>query len=307
MKSVTFSYCYQTLLADIKKIKNDYPFLEVGSIGKSVMGRDLFYIRLGKGDNIVMYNAAHHALEWLTSRVLMQFCFDYAEGYLNNSCLLDTNILDFFYEHSIYIVPMVNPDGVDLVLNGLDKNMPEHAALAKICGKNINYATVWQANIRGVDLNHNYDAGWAYGKSLEKQCGVNGPGPTRYSGAYAESEPESKALADFARSKDFLTTLCYHSQGEVIYYTYPLVQIPTSKLFAERLARLSGYECDNTEGMASFSGYKDWFMHYFNRPGFTIEVGRGVNPLPHTDFPAIYEKNLPILLNTPIIAKKLLR
>jgi len=38
----------------------------------------------------------------------------------------------------------------------------------------------------------------------------------------------------------------------------------------------------------SFDGCKDWFISKFNRPGFTIECGKGKNPLPLSDFVGIY-------------------
>ena len=48
-------------------------------------------------------------------------------------------------------------------------------------------------------------------------------------------------------------------------------------------------------GMASHGGFKDWFIESFGRPGFTIEIGRGENPLPISDFDEIYKKLAPAL------------
>ena len=47
---------------------------------------------------------------------------------------------------------------------------------------------------------------------------------------------------------------------------------------------------------SGFAGYKDWFIQEFHRPGYTIEVGQGVNPLPLDQFDTIYRDNLPILV-----------
>ena len=47
---------------------------------------------------------------------------------------------------------------------------------------------------------------------------------------------------------------------------------------------------------SSFAGYKDWFIQRFRRPGYTIEAGRGENPLPLDQFEEIYRNNLPILV-----------
>ena len=40
-----------------------------------------------------------------------------------------------------------------------------------------------------------------------------------------------------------------------------------------------------------FAGYKDWFIQYYDRPGYTIEVGLGQSPLPLT--PVSYTHLMP--------------
>ena len=57
---------------------------------------------------------------------------------------------------------------------------------------------------------------------------------------------------------------------------------------AKQFSRISGYELDETPLRSSFAGYRDWFIQNFNKPGYTIEVGNGENPLPITDFNKIY-------------------
>ena len=49
---------------------------------------------------------------------------------------------------------------------------------------------------------------------------------------------------------------------------------------AEVLASSSGYRLSRQQGLASHGGMKDWFIREFSRPGFTVELGKGVNPLP---------------------------
>jgi len=273
------NYDYEKLTADIKRLRYEHPLLEIGSIGKSELGRDLYYIRLGCGKISVFYNATHHALEWITSAVLMKFAEDYIQSYNNGENLCGFNVRELFNKVSIYLVPMVNPDGVDIHLNNL---RPDSAA--------------WQANSRGVDLNHNYDALWEVGKSAETENNIFGPGPTRYSGEYPESESESRAVANFTRSMNFDLVIALHSQGEVIYWTFNDINPPRSYIIGKRLEKASGYSLDETEGMASYSGYKDWFMQEFYKPGYTIEVGLGENPLPIEQLGEIYKRVCPALL-----------
>ena len=91
-------------------------------------------------------------------------------------------------------------------------------------------------------------------------------------------------------------TLAYHTQGAVIYWRYGGSEAPGSREIGELFARLSGYLLDEVPFASGFAGYKDWFLEAFDRPGYTIEAGRGVNPLPLSDFEEIYRENLPILV-----------
>lgn len=290
------AYTYEVLERDIRGLKTRYPFMETGVAGNSVLGKNLFYIRLGTGPNEVFYNASHHALEWITTPVLMKFAEDFLEAYAGRQSLGGYNPREIWNSSSIYIIPMVNPDGVDLVLNGLQPGNPYYQDLILWNNGSSDFSTVWQANIHGVDLNHNYNAAWQLSKDAEAQYGITGPGPTRYSGPAPESEPESRTVANFTRNHNFRLVMAYHSQGQVIYWNFMDMAPPEGRTIGEQLSRISGYALDQTTGIASFAGYKDWFIQDYRRPGYTIEVGLGTNPLPISQFDPIYEDNLGMLL-----------
>ena len=294
-------YTYGIMESDIKALKARYPFIQVGIAGKSVLGENLYYIRLGSGPNEVFYNGAHHALEWITTPLLMKFIEDFSKAYSEGSEIKGYNIRDIWNRSSIYIMPMVNPDGVDLVINGIQRNNPYYNDLIKWNMGSTDFSKNWQANIRGVDLNHNYNASWYESKIAEESYGVYGPGPTRYGGPYPESEPESRNVADFTRRHNFRLILAYHSQGEVIFWTYRDIIPPGAREIGELFSKVSGYELSEPYGIASYAGYKDWFISEYRRPGFTIEVGKGTNPLPISQFDEIYKDNIEILLLAPIV------
>ncbi|MDF2567106.1 MAG: LysM peptidoglycan-binding protein [Oscillospiraceae bacterium] len=294
-------YTYDVLERDIRGLKARYPFIETGIAGRSSLGRNLSYIRLGTGPNEVFYNAAHHSLEWITSPILMKFVEDFSEAYVERRTLMGFNPRDIWNSSSIYIIPMVNPDGVDLVLNGLQPNNPNYNDLIMWNNGSMDFSTVWQANNRGVDLNHNYNAAWEESKEAEATYGITGPGPTRFSGPYPESEPESKTVADFTRNHNFRLVMAYHSQGEIIYWNFMNMATQEAREIGEAFSRDSGYMLDETTGIASYAGYKDWFILQYGRPGYTIEVGRGRNPLPISQFDGIYMDNLTMLLHASVI------
>jgi g-D-glutamyl-meso-diaminopimelate peptidase len=289
-------YTWAVLQRDVQGLKVRYPFIETGIIGQSVLGKDLYYLRLGTGPRTVMYNAAHHALEWITSPVLMKFAEDYAKAYALGQTLKGFRPADMWDSVSIYIVPMVNPDGVDLVIDGLQPGNPYYNDLIRWNKNSTDFSQDWEANIRGVDLNHNYNAAWEQSKQAEEAMGITGPGPTRYSGPYPESEPESRAMADFTREKNPRLVMAYHSQGEVIFWDFENLAPTEAQAIGKQLSALSGYRLASPEGIASYAGYKDWFIQDYRRPGYTIEVGQGKNPLPISQFDTIYTDNLPMLL-----------
>ena len=95
---------------------------------------------------------------------------------------------------------------------------------------------------------------------------------------------------------NFSLILAYHSQGEVIFWQFQNYNPPNSFFIGTQLANVSRYSLESTPFNSSFAGYKDWFIQNYNKPGYTIEVGLGINPLPLTQFNKIYNDNLGILV-----------
>ena len=108
--------------------------------------------------------------------------------------------------------------------------------------------------------------------------------------------PESVAIYNFTLRHNFSLVIAYHTQGRVIYYQYQDSTPENSEEIANTFARVSGYNAEEVPYNSSFAGYKDWFILYYGRPGFTIEVGMGTNPLPISQFAGIYRENLGILV-----------
>ena len=295
-------YTFGSLERDILRLRRDFPEMEVGTIGTSVWGKPLYYIKIGSGPNEISYNGAHHGMEAITSACLMQFVREFLTAERDGAPLGGFCTTALAKKTSVYVVPMLNPDGVQLAAeglpDGLDKN--ERERLIEMCGSED--FSEWQANAHGVDLNHNYDAMWEKSKAMEAEYGILSPGLTRFSGSCAESEPESRALADFTRLHSFKMVIALHSQGRVIYHGFCDKEPPYAPEIARAFTRISPYSLDSTEGIASYAGYKDWFISRFNRPGFTVEVGEGRNPLPLSDLPQIYRDTLPILLGAMTVA-----
>ncbi|KHE72911.1 LysM peptidoglycan-binding domain-containing protein, partial [Halobacillus sp. BBL2006] len=151
-------YDYQLLLRDLKDLTEIYPFIRTETIGKSVMGKDLTELQIGRGNKVVHWNGSFHANEWITTAVIMQFLNDYLLALTNRETIRGLDINPYYDQVTISLVPMVDPDGVNLVLNGPPEGAFGDEAL-RINKGNTDFSG-WKANIRGVDLNNQYPAKW---------------------------------------------------------------------------------------------------------------------------------------------------
>ncbi len=297
------SYCYDILKFNLESLKVRYPFLEISSAGNSLMGKDLFYVKLGNGPKEVFYNGAHHANEWITSVVLMKYIEQYCNAFVNNSSVGGESVQRLFEQCSIYILPMVNPDGVDLVTGAYGPDSPQYKAAERLNAGREGFPSNWSANLAGVDLNLNYPALWEKAKEIKFSLGYTSPGPFWYVGPYPLSESETQAVARLTREHNFRLILAYHSQGEVIYWQFSTYNPPNSLEIAKSLSAVSGYRIESTPEASAYAGYKDWFIQEYNLPGYTIEVGLGKNPLPISQFPEIYRDNVGLLSLAAILAE----
>lgn len=269
------------------ELKEKYPFLVCHSLGKSVCGRDITAYSLGNYKNIVLFAGAFHAQEWLSGLVLLKFLEKVCESLKNHEKLSGVDISSAFMTKGITVVPCVNPDGVEIALHGKESAGEFSGFVSDVSRGDL---SEWNANARGVDINHNFDAGWQLLREMESKNGIFGPSPRRYGGYAPHSEPESAALVRFCERNQVDHAFAIHSQGEEIYWEYGEKTPEESLTMANIFSVCSGYELVRNDGLASHGGFKDWFIDYFGRSAFTIEIGKGKNPLPVNELDSIYEK-----------------
>lgn len=273
------------------KLVKQYPFLALKEIGRSIQNRPIYCLSLGYGKRKIHVNGSHHANEWITSIIIMKSIELICKLIEDRKICLDINMADFLEKLSYDFVPMVNPDGVELCVNGIGDSCVLDS-LKKLNAGRLDFSR-WKSNIRGVDLNRNYNAGFEEYKFMSEE---KTPSYAYYPGEAPESEPESRALANLTRERQYDMVLAYHTQGEVIYWTYKDMCIANAKEYATTFSKASGYKLDEPDRMAATGGYKDWFILNFSKPGFTIECGYGENPIEITQMNTILADTLPILL-----------
>ena len=291
---MTAALCNETIL----ELTRTYPFCRSELLTQTAFGRPIRTLVIGEGPRRVLYTAAHHANEWITTPVILKFLEELAEAIQNGGTLGGVDARQLSDAVTIYTVPMVNPDGVDLVTGALQPGQIPYETAAELSESfpGIPFPDGWKANLLGVDLNLQYPAGWLKAREIKYSQGYDRPGPRDYVGRAPLNQLESRALAGYTEAVDPALVLAYHTQGKVIYWQFEDVFVPGARELGEKFAQLSGYALEDTPFESAFAGYKDWFIKFFRRPGYTIEVGEGINPLPLSQFDEIYRDNLPILL-----------
>ena len=290
----TSELCEQTILALAEK----YPFCRTELLTRTVFQRPIRTLVIGTGPRKVIYTAAHHANEWITTPLLLKFAEELAEAFQNGEDVYGVPAKQILDTATIYMVPMVDPDGVDLVTGAIMPQSIQYLIAQQLSQSypQIPFPHGWKANLAGVDLNLQYPAGWLTAREIKYSQGYTRPGPRDFVGRAPLNQPESRALAGYTEYIDPELVLAYHSQGKEIYWRFRDYEIPGAEELGQQFADASGYTLADVPYASGYAGYKDWFIERFRKPGYTIEVGLGENPLPLTQFPEIYRDNLGILV-----------
>ena len=291
---MTSDLSHQTVLALARR----YPAIGTRVLTETAFGRPVDLMTIGHGERHVIFTAAHHANEWITATLLLRFTEELAQALEDGGRIFGVPAETLDRAATIHIVPMVDPDGVDLVTGAISPGSPQYELARAMAARypTIPFPDGWKADLLGVDLNLQYPAGWLRAREIKFSQGFTRPGPRDFVGRAPLTQVEARALAELTMEVDPAVVLACHSQGEVIYWQFGNIEVPGARALGEEFARLSGYELADTPFESSFAGYKDWFIQNFRRPGYTIEVGQGESPLPLEQFDEIYKDNLGILV-----------
>lgn len=280
-------YDYYERQKVISKLCEKYKFIKRSIIGKSCTGKEITALKIGSAEEYCLIVAGVHGSERITSLVLLMYIEQLCEALQNGEYIEGINANRGLLGRGVIFVPCVNPDGCDISLLGKKACGESAESLAKLCKNDFER---WNANFRGVDINHNFNADWENLRKKERCLGIYGPAPSRFGGFKPESEPETIALINLCRKVKMRHVVALHSQGEVIYWTFGDKRPGRSQKMSEIMATSSGYALDVPVAIADGGGFKDWFISEFERPGFTVEVGLGKNPLPIENAEEIYRK-----------------
>lgn len=286
----------------VEKLAERYPSLRRETLTWTAFGRPIPMLIAGTGQRRVLFAGAFHANEWITAPVILKFMEELAQAQEDGGAIGAADARTLLENVTILAIPMVDPDGVDLVVGAIEPGTAQYSRGERLAANypEIPFPDGWRANLMGVDLNLQYPAGWRKARDIKFSQGYTRPGPRDYVGAAPLNQRESFALAQLTRRFSPELVLALHSQGQVIYWQFEDYVVPGARELGEKMAQASGYTLADTPYNSSFAGYKDWFIQAFRRPGYTVEVGVGENPLPLSQFDSIYDN----VLGAMVIAAK---
>ena len=281
----------------IQEIVRTYPFCRSEVLTSTAFQRPIRTLVIGTGPRKVIYSASHHANEWITSLVLLKYAEELAQAIRDGGTVGGQDARTLSETATIYMVPMVDPDGVDLVVGAIQAGNIQYDLAQRLAADypSIPFPDGWKANLLGVDLNLQYPAGWLQAREIKFSQGYTKPGPRDYVGRAPLNQLETQALAGYTQFIEPELVLAYHSQGNEIYWQFMDYEVSGARELGEQMAEASGYTLADVPYESGFAGYKDWFIQQFRKPGYTIEVGMGQNPLPLSQFDEIYRDNVPIM------------
>lgn len=279
-------YTYSEMQMDISELQAWYSdIINTISIGTTVLGNNIYCIILGNPDapHNIMIQSTVHAREYPASQVVMKTIEYYCQYSKTNPLFLE-NVC-------FYIVPMANPDGVEITQFGT-AHLTDPATISFVQSQG--HINEWKANARGVDINRNFDVGWNQLKTKHSS-----PSYMRYKGPSAASEIETIALVNLATIKDYDCYISYHMQGNLIYYdepgNAPQVSAASTDL-AQIISSINSYKMVNLKHSmdgdnVQQGGFTDWVQLTLNKPACTVELGTSLPPKAQSSVPSIYEKN----------------
>ncbi|MEK8129039.1 M14 family zinc carboxypeptidase [Paenibacillus filicis] len=284
-------YTYELMIQQMDQLASAYPeLIEVISIGKTDLGRDIKAVRLGKGEASVLIDGSQHAREWMGTNLILYMIDRYAYAYEHNMKYDQYVVRELLDQSSIWFVPMVNPDGVSLQQRGLEA-VPDslHAGLLRMNGNSGSFKR-WKANAQGIDINRQYPALWTGIRNSPAY-----PMFKNYKGSAPAETAEATAMIHFAYKADPEIALSYHTSGKVLYWNFktPPEHLARDKKLADAISAMTGYRQVKPDKDPSGGGFTDWFIAQFGRPGFTAELGtyQEETELPLWTFTGIWEEN----------------
>lgn len=292
-------YSYQDLKNDLHIYSRIFEkIVQITPLAYTIDGRKIFQVRIGSplARHKILIFAGIHGREYMTSQLVMDQIASFARAILEKKNYRHFSYQTFFENCAVFILPMVNPDGITISQMGPDalykdenrKRVWEIARAERARMPWKQYFQYWKSNAEGIDVNRNFDALWE-----SYYDGVGKPASEHYKGMAPGCTKEAEVLIQLTLKEKFERTISYHSSGAVIYWSFGQCGELAKKTqaFANRIAATTGYVPDDNYEELDPAGYKDWALLKQQIPSLTIEIGRAESPLPPSAYKKIRKEN----------------
>lgn len=255
-----------------------YACLRPMVVGHSRLRREIPAVVLGENaPTQVLMVAAFGAREWFSTLCALRLCEEMCSHLRAELPLCEVPLSRALQGRQIWLVPLCNPDGVEIARYGSVAAGTYAAAAARM---GADTPGVWRGNACGVDISSNSTAVWdelqAFGQKNEEN---------------SQTEPEVAALAALCRRVPFRHAIVLGCGGETVGWYDGDLTPSRNRLMAQVLAAVSDYAL-----APCADGFSAWFVNAFRRPALALRLGQGNLPLPLRDFESIYQKAREMLL-----------
>lgn len=287
-----------------QRLASEYK-VNLSVIGYSWEGKPIYVLEITKGDSLnkpwFLIIGLHHAREWISAEAAF-----YVAAYFASMYGIDENITNILDNLNVAIIPVMNPDGLDIALyknewqrknarpidedgdNSTDEDPPED-----INGDGYINMYYYQGYpfpqfegidndgdeysgedwVGGVDLNRNYPYAWGevYGHQYPRYEIYQGPEPA--------SEPEVRAVMSYMISRQPIVAISLHSGIEKLLYPWGYWEgyanfeedIYVSILYD--IYRVTGWSFQPASRLYPASGvWDDWAFGDLHCLAFTAEI-----------------------------------
>ncbi len=250
------------------RLKAQFPHLRVKPLGKSVVGRSIYRLEIGRESAPgVLLAGTFLGTDHLSSYLLLSFAEHFLESMEHHREIGQINPFTLLRDRKIVIVPVVNPDGREIHARGTHCGGIDSRRVHRLCGGD---TTGWNANARGVDITHNFDFCFEKRKERERKQGVYGPDEKGYGGPHAESEPETKALADYCRQEPLLYAISFYLGRGEVFWRNPHASPNTGETMAQVLALCAGLDLEAPVGKITDTGFRNFFAKSTKKPALDV-------------------------------------
>lgn len=290
-------YTFMEMECDLVELKARYDdYILCMPIGTSLDSRTIWEVIIGnpQAPKAIFIEAAVHGREWMNSWMLMKQIEELMQNW-ETPIAEGVELGDIFEQCAVYIIPMVNPDGVTISQCGIEaiKNEALRANLYKMEGA-ANPAR-WKANAGGVDINRNFMVGW--GNRNPKFF----PASQSYVGLFPFSEPETMAIATAFTQRKYDISVSYHSMEGAIYWNIGQIGelLDKTAALAIEVSQITGYSFGEQSVMNGLD--YNWMMIDQNTPTVLIETGTVACPLPYSQWQEIWIRNKDLIKHLALI------